>query len=53
MRKSFTLRVAGHWDRVHREVVESPSLEAFQTHLDTLLCNLLEVTLPWLRVWTR
>ncbi|GAB0203126.1 hypothetical protein GRJ2_002778200 [Grus japonensis] len=37
----FTLRVTEHWDRLPREVVESPSLEIFKTHLDTILCNLL------------
>ncbi|GAB0181641.1 hypothetical protein GRJ2_000629400 [Grus japonensis] len=42
MRKNFfTLRVTEHWDRLPREVVESPSLEIFKTHLDTILCNLL------------
>jgi len=42
MRKHFfTLRVTEHWNRVPREVVESPSLEIFKTHLDTVLCSLL------------
>ncbi|GAB0194765.1 sushi domain-containing protein 3 [Grus japonensis] len=41
----FPLRVTKHWDRLPREVVESPSLERFQTHLDTILCNLLWVIL--------
>ncbi|GAB0175639.1 hypothetical protein GRJ2_000029100 [Grus japonensis] len=42
MRKNFfTLRVTKHWDRLPREVVESPSLEIFKTHLDAILCNLL------------
>ncbi|GAB0182391.1 mitochondrial enolase superfamily member 1 [Grus japonensis] len=42
MRKNFfTLRVTEHWHRLPREVVESPSLEIFKTHLDTILCNLL------------
>ncbi|GAB0207061.1 hypothetical protein GRJ2_003171700 [Grus japonensis] len=44
MRKNFfTLRVTEHWNRLPREVVESPSLEIFKTHLDTILCNLLGV----------
>jgi len=41
----FTVRVTEHWHRLHREVVESPSLETFQTPLDTVLCSLLWVTL--------
>ncbi|PKU46001.1 hypothetical protein llap_3702 [Limosa lapponica baueri] len=42
MRKNFfPVRVAEHWNRLLREVVESPSLETFKTHLDKFLCNLL------------
>ncbi|GAB0178459.1 hypothetical protein GRJ2_000311200 [Grus japonensis] len=42
MRKDFfSLRVTEHRNRLPREVVESPSLEIFKTHLDVILCNLL------------
>ena len=42
MRKNFfTLRVTEQWNRLPREVVESPSLQIFKTHLDAFLCNLL------------
>jgi len=46
MRKNFfPLRVTETWPRLPREAVESPSLEIFQTLLDTVLCSLLWVTL--------
>jgi len=41
----FTLRVMEPWNRLPREVVESPSLEIFKTPLDKALCSLLWVTL--------
>ncbi|GAB0181035.1 translation initiation factor IF-2-like [Grus japonensis] len=48
MRKNFfPLRVTEPWDRLPREVVESPSPERFQTRLDAILCNLLWVILLW------
>jgi len=38
MRKTFfALRLTDHWNRLPREVVESPSLEIFKTHLDKIL----------------
>jgi len=42
MRKNFfTLSVMEPWNRLPREVVESPSLEIFKTRLDNILYNLL------------
>ncbi|KFV76104.1 hypothetical protein N308_02039, partial [Struthio camelus australis] len=37
----FPVRVPEHWNRLPREVVESPSLEMFQTRLDVILGNML------------
>ena len=47
------LRVTEHWNRLPREVVESPSLEIFKTRLDKVLCSLLQVTLLRQGGWTR
>ncbi|KGL76659.1 hypothetical protein N309_05536, partial [Tinamus guttatus] len=33
----FPVRVPEPWHRLHREAVESPSLEIFQSHLDVTL----------------
>ena len=32
--------VTEHWNRLPREVVESPSLEIFKSRLDAYLCEL-------------
>ena len=37
----YTVRVMEHWNRLPREVVESPSLEIFKTWQDAYLCHLL------------
>ncbi|PKU49139.1 hypothetical protein llap_581 [Limosa lapponica baueri] len=40
-RNFFPVRVAEHWNRLPREMVESPPLETFKTFLDMFLCNVL------------
>jgi len=40
-KKFFPLRVTGHWNRLPKEAVESPSLKILKTHLDEVLCSLL------------
>ncbi|KFV87701.1 hypothetical protein N308_08816, partial [Struthio camelus australis] len=37
----FTVTVTEHWNRLPREVVESPSLEILKSHLGTILGSLL------------
>ena len=40
-RKFFTQRVVTHWNRLPKEVVDVPSLEAFNTTLEVALGSLL------------
>ncbi|KAK4824259.1 hypothetical protein QYF61_012525 [Mycteria americana] len=37
----FTMRVTEHWHRFLREVVESPSMEIFKSHMD-MLCKFMD-----------
>jgi len=54
MRKNFfPLRVTEHWNRLPREVVESPSLEIFETRLDKVLYSVLWVSLLRQEGWPR
>ena len=39
-RKLFTQRVVMHWNRLPKEVVDAPSLEAFKARLDVALGSL-------------
>ncbi|KFW65210.1 hypothetical protein AS28_05557, partial [Pygoscelis adeliae] len=39
-KKFFTVRVVRHWNRLLREVVDTPSLEAFKARSDKALSNL-------------
>ena len=39
-RNLFTQRVVMHWNRLPKEVVDAPSLEAFKARLDVALGSL-------------
>lgn len=40
-KRIFTMRVVKHWNRLLREIVDSPSLQTFKVRLDTALSNLI------------
>ena len=40
IRKFFTQRVVTYWDRLPKEVVDAPSMEAFKARLDVALGSL-------------
>ncbi|KFP09264.1 hypothetical protein Z169_01512, partial [Egretta garzetta] len=40
-KKFFTMRVVKQWNRLPREAVEAPSLEAFKARLDGALSSLI------------
>ncbi|KFZ63251.1 hypothetical protein N321_01649, partial [Antrostomus carolinensis] len=40
-KKFFTQRVVRHWNRLPRETVDAPSLEAFKARLDGALGSLI------------
>jgi len=48
-----SVRVTEHWQRLPKEVVESPSLELFKTLLDMALGSLLKVALLEQGGWTK
>jgi len=42
------MRVVKHWNRLHREVVDAPSLETVKARFDGALSNLIWLKMPLL-----
>ena len=42
IRKNFSKRAVRHWHRLPKEMVESPSLEVFQSHGDVALRDVVQ-----------
>ena len=40
-KKSFVMRVVGHWNRLPRDVIDAPSLETFKVRLAQALGSLI------------
>ena len=55
MRKNFSSkRAVLQWHRLHREVVESPALEVFQSRVDVALKDMVSRQyLQWADSWTK
>jgi len=52
-KKFFTVRVVRHWNRLSREFVDAPYLQAFKARLGGVLSNLVywKVSLPMAAGW--
>ncbi len=46
VKRSSTQRVVRHWNRLPRDVVDTPSLEIFKARLDQALGNLIQLQGP-------